>query len=622
MPPSPTAALAGHWYLNRDGARLTLTFASSDGSAPSTGTSVPEASASSSDAIDQISADPAGAGFAFCAHEAAGDVWYSVRLEDGVLAGRYAPVATGAAKPEDLTAYSGRVTGWRDETFNAHIVPRSWDILIDGHTSAVLRVDRSASGATDFVGRLKFYATDGALDEQLAEDVQVESWDGTALSFVRRASPAQERFAGTASGRTIAGTVTPTVGTDTGTAPAATAFTGHRIEILSHGFGAKSATAYTNWQARTRARLGRLVADGNPAPLTFSVTELGKSDPVPDYWTYSRDDDPLSWPQQYKLTELAFVSTLPNSAGGAPLTRNAHGYVAVPTTPPPAGGYPVMLALNGHYGSAQIAFDPGGWFWYGDSFARRGYVVIAVDVGHRPTEDRDGLYIALEGGDSPSTGNAAHPAIKATGLTTDWEESGERTWDAMRALDYVLARPDVNTSRVALAGLSMGGEVSDWVAAMDVRVGTTFAAGSTADLAVMSLHDNHPCWKWQRADAREYFDPGDLTALAAPRVLVRETGAGDYTYSDLATPYSGAKELIRRAQPVFDALGGKVLHYLHFEAHSFHVGAFAPEIGKADGVTIPLLAAPDPSSIWSNLWDADGQTTPMTSTIFDLLPGD
>ncbi len=616
--PTPPPDLTGTWYLNRDGKRVTLNFAPGSRAGIFAGTTAPEDSQSPPDAADQFSFDDAAAQLSFCAHEPTGDVWYALRFEDGVVAGRFAAVATGLPRPTDPLAYQGRVTGWHHETFSRHMVPRSWDITIDGRTSAVLRLDRSAPNAADFVGRLKLYATDGQLDEHLEEDVQIESWDGVSLSFVRRASSAQERFTGTASGRMIAGSLSPTVGS--ATADAAHPWTGHRIEVLSHGVGAKTAVTVFDWQARTRARLGLLTMGGNRAPLSFSVSELRTIDsPFADNSNW-RDDDATSFPQQYRLTELAFNSTLQNPWGGPPMTRQAHGYVSVPTTPPPEGGFPVLLALNGHYGSALDVFAPAWWFWYGDSFARRGYVVIAVDIGHRPTEDRGGLYIALEEGDDPVSGNGPHPSVKSPGMTTDWEEDGERTWDAMRALDYALGRPDVNPNRVVLAGLSMGGEISDWTAAMDVRVGTTFAAGSTPDLSVMSLHDNHPCWKWQRGDAREYFDPGDLEAMAAPRLLVRETGAFDYTYSSIATPYSAAKEVIRRAKPAFDALGGQLFHYLHADAHAFHAGDLSPATGMDVGVTVPLESAPDPDSLWSTVWDGDSRITRMANSIFALMP--
>ncbi|HSS38533.1 MAG TPA: hypothetical protein VLT58_07175, partial [Polyangia bacterium] len=194
-------------------------------------------------------------------------------------------------------------------------------------------------------------------------------------------------------------------------------------------------------------------------------------------------------------------------------------------------------------------------------------------------------------------------------------------WDAMRALDYVLGRPDVDPSAVVAVGLSMGGEIADWIAAMDARVGVALAAGSPSDLAIMRLHGNHPCWQWQRGDIREYVDPADLHALVAPRVLVRETGLADTTYSSAAAPFATSKEVVRRAQSAFDAAGGRLIHYLHFDGHAFHVGQFCPEHGTADGVTTPFLTGPGALYPWSTTWEGDPGRSEIAPSIFTFLPG-
>lgn len=607
--------LLGLWYLNRDGERLVLSFASDAAAGSVNGTSTVEIGASRPSVVDTVVADASGRNLSWCAHEQAGDVWYAVRVQEGVLAGRYARVLAGASKPAP-TAYKGRVTGWRQETFSQDIVPRVFDILADDGSEAVLRIDRSGPGASDFTGSFKHFAKQGGLDEMLAEDVQIERWDGVNLSFLRPLSPSQDRFTGAASGRTISGTVSATAGPSAGTV---VSWKGSRIEVLSHGLGSKTAAALSDWQSRARARLALLMMAGDPAPLTLQVTTMASVAPTPDYDGLVRDDAPGAWPQLYTLTELAFDGTVPGIFAGSPLVRHAHGYLAVPTTPPPAGGYPVVLALNGHGGSAHAVFDPGGMYWYGDAFARRGYLVVSVDIGHRPLADRADYYTDVLDGDDAQAGNGPHPAIEVSGMTSDWEEDGERTWDAMRALDFALARHDIDQRRVVVAGLSMGGEISDWVSALDVRVGAAFAAGSPADLAVMALHLNHPCWRWQRADVREYLDPGDLAALAAPRTMVRETGILDPTYSDLPSPFAAAKELVRRAKPAYDALGGTLVHYLHDEGHVFRVGDYAPAVGASPGVTTPVTAAPEPAS-WSDAWEADAATIEMARTIFDILP--
>ena len=381
------------------------------------------------------------------------------------------------------TDYPGRVTGWRAETFES--APRVWDVSLDGHTQAVLRIDRATQDGTSLIGTLKPYATDGALDEQPSEDVDVQQWDGSHLSFVRRAAPGQPVYTGTAVGRTLSGVALVSGGTSV-------AWAGTRVEVLTHGLGARTAADVADWQTRTRKRLALLAFGGNPPPLDAQVADLGTRAPLPVVADPDRDDDPSSWPQAYVLHELAFGSRVPALVTGEFLPRHAHGYASVPSTPAPPGGYPVVLALNGHGGSAYDVFNPAGLYWYGDSFARRGFVVVAVDVGHRPLADRASVYDGYTAGDDPTTGNGLHPAVEPPGVTSDWEEDGERAWDAMRALDYALGRPDVNPATVVAVGLSMGGEITDWVGAMDGRVGIAVAAGNPSDLTIMRLDGTTP----------------------------------------------------------------------------------------------------------------------------------
>src|SRR5581483_9273363 len=105
-----------------------------------------------------------------------------------------------------------------------------------------------------------------------------------------------------------------------------------------------------------------------------------------------RDDNPKANPQDYTLTELSLRHLLNNPFGGSTIPRYSHAYLAKPNSPPRGGvrgqtQYPLVLAVNGHGGSAWQTFDPGSIFWYGDAFARQGYMVLAVDISHRPLKD-------------------------------------------------------------------------------------------------------------------------------------------------------------------------------------------------------------------------------------------
>ncbi|HEY2900041.1 MAG TPA: hypothetical protein VGL59_05675, partial [Polyangia bacterium] len=609
----PTEVL-GTWYLNRGGQRVTLVL-NTQGGEPGGSVSVEGGTGDFPLEAFQFST-PEGQpiALAFRALEDETITWYRLLVDDGVATGRVAH--TSNYQQPDITAFQGLLTGWRAETFDADIVPRTFDIAIDGQWQAILRVDAAGAGA--FAGQLKLYADgNGALSEQLSEDVTVTGWDGSKLSFVRSVTAGSEQYSGKVAGRLIAGTMNSAGNS----APAA--WHGQRTEILSHGIGARSSPALIDWQAHTRNRLMRLMMDGAPAPLTSSTTVLSTRAPVPQLAVpATRDDAFASWPQSYQLDEVQWQYTLPNPYGADPLTRVAHGYVAVPTTPPPVGGFPLAVALNGHGGSALAAFDPNNAsYWYGDAFARRGYVVVAVDVGHRPLADRAALYSDELAGDDPNNGNGNHPAIAADGFASDWEEDGERAWDALRALDYVLARPDVDPARITVVGLSMGGEVADLVGAIDLRVRATLAAGDPPDLAVMQLHGNHPCFNWLRGSVREYFDPSDLHALVAPRTLIRETGAVDTVYSNSTWPYASAKQVVRRAQPAFDALGGTLLHYLHDGAHLFCVGDTTSGAATAGGVTAPMETAPSASDPSPTDWESDQTTMALSATsLFDVLP--
>jgi cephalosporin-C deacetylase-like acetyl esterase len=47
---------------------------------------------------------------------------------------------------------------------------------------------------------------------------------------------------------------------------------------------------------------------------------------------------------------------------------------------------------------------------------------------------------------------------------------GMMVYDSLRALDYLVARPEVDPSRVATVGLSMGSTMVWWTAALDERI--------------------------------------------------------------------------------------------------------------------------------------------------------
>jgi acetyl esterase/lipase len=599
-----TSGPIGQWYLNANGSRLTVTISSP---LPSLYIGALINDQGGTEVLDNISWNSSSRLLQFRRIGAGFWEWYYGSVVEGIFVGRFSPSSSSPDEPENLVGYSSHVTGWNSTYLDSALVPRVWELLIDNNARARLRIDQGSNG---LVGRLKVYSTvsGGVTGESLEYDLDAIQWDGTNLTFTQHLDSTDSVvYQAQISGRSISGTFAPGSGS----------FTGARAEVLSHGLVPKTADALSQWINRTRAQLMHLVMADNPQPLSRNVTILGSQlPPIPSVqFDPSRDDNPAVWPQAYTLSELQFDYTLPNPYGGASIARSSHAYLATPNAPPPAGGkYPALLAVNGHDGSGWQMMNPdSSLYWYGDSYARRGYVVLAVDISHRPVGERANLYTDYLEGDDPDHGNGPHPAVKAAGFDSDWEEDGERSWDASRGLDYLLSLPDVDPNRIVLSGMSMGGNVTAITGGLDPRFPIIVAAGYSPDLGVELYNGNHPCWHWQHGDVREYVDSSDYYALVAPRPLLIETGKQDYSYSQHDPPFSADKQVVRRTMAAYQGVEAPFNLYLHYDKHRYHVGDINPTSPTDQGVRVPALLAP------AVPWDLTWQTDPTTATIQPTL---
>ena len=96
---------------------------------------------------------------------------------------------------------------------------------------------------------------------------------------------------------------------------------------------------------------------------------------------------------------------------------------------------------------------------------------------------------------------------------------GMMVYDSIKALDYLVSRPEVDPARIATLGISMGSTMAWWVAALDERVKVTVDICCLTDFNTF-LH-NHSL----AAHGVYYYVPGllkhfttaDINALIAPR---------------------------------------------------------------------------------------------------------
>lgn len=130
-----------------------------------------------------------------------------------------------------------------------------------------------------------------------------------------------------------------------------------------------------------------------------------------------------------------------------------------------SGKIPGVLALCGHSSSGKVYYQN-----LAESQALRGYGVLLIDPigqGERHhSSDADGV----------GPGVMEHNMLgKQLSLTGDFFGTW-RLWDAVRALDYLLSRPEIDASRVGVTGTSGGGTLSSYLNAFDSRL--TMAAPS------------------------------------------------------------------------------------------------------------------------------------------------
>ena len=107
-----------------------------------------------------------------------------------------------------------------------------------------------------------------------------------------------------------------------------------------------------------------------------------------------------------------------------------------------------------------------------------------------------------------------------------------RTWygllvqDGMRALDYLLTRPEVDPMRIGATGIGAGGALSMYVAALDDRVQATLVSSYLGKYTVTCLDEEHcPCN--DIPSIRRYAEMGDVGALIAPRPVLFVNGLRD-----------------------------------------------------------------------------------------------
>ncbi|MFO1497713.1 MAG: prolyl oligopeptidase family serine peptidase [Verrucomicrobiota bacterium] len=198
--------------------------------------------------------------------------------------------------------------------------------------------------------------------------------------------------------------------------------------------------------------------------------------------------------------------------------------------------FPAVLYVCGHSSRGRngnkTAFQSHG-IW----FARHGYVCLVVDT--------------LQLGEIAGIHHGTYREGRWWWLSRGYTPAGVECWNGLRGIDYLISRPDVDSERIAVTGISGGGAATFWIAAADDRVKAAVPVSGMADLMsyvpnrvinghcdCMFLYNSYR-WPWTR-----------IAALIAPRPLLFVNSDHDAIF-----PMDANERVINRLERLYSLFG-------------------------------------------------------------------
>jgi dienelactone hydrolase len=152
---------------------------------------------------------------------------------------------------------------------------------------------------------------------------------------------------------------------------------------------------------------------------------------------------------------------------------------------------------------------------------------------------------------------------------------GMMVYDSLRAVDWLVTRPDVDAARLATLGISMGSTMAWWLAALDERLKVTVDICCLTDfhtlLAKKDLSAHGVYYYVPRL--LKHFTTAQINALIAPRAHLGIAGL-----RDKLTPVEGLDIIDRELQRVYADAG----HPEHWTLKRYDVGHMETPEGRVE----------------------------------------
>jgi dienelactone hydrolase len=227
-------------------------------------------------------------------------------------------------------------------------------------------------------------------------------------------------------------------------------------------------------------------------------------------------------------------------------------YVLIPDTYDGSRPRPALVCQHGHgNGKDDVVGITHGVFgqWeqgqrlhydYASVLARQGYVVIAMDA--RGWGERQLSYEIPSGDDGCNINQIKAQLLGLNTLTLN-------VFDLSRCIDYLLTRPEVDYQRIGCAGLSYGGTLTLFAAALDERIKVAVVSGYLTSLYEQTLVRGDTCGQQIVPRLLQWGELADVACLVAPRALLIESGTEDQGFG-----IDAARQAFTEVHRLYDVL--------------------------------------------------------------------
>ncbi len=317
------------------------------------------------------------------------------------------------------------------------------------------------------------------------------------------------------------------------------------LRLAYKSAGAKETAA---WQKRLRAKVVELLGGFPPERPPVSAQKLEER----DFGRYRR--------QKFVFESRPGVAVL--------------AYVLTPAGN--SGNLPALIAIPGHGRGVDdiVGVTAEGKDRTDHSGYQHDFALQVVEAGMCAVAIEPMAFGCRRDATTKKKGLGASACQPAAGAALLLGETmiGWRVFDVMRTIDWLSSVPGIDSSRIGCLGISGGGTVTTFAAALDTRIQAAMVSGymNTFRDSIVSL--SH-CIDNYVPGILNWAEMHDVAGLIAPRPLFIESGDSDPIF-----PVDAARSAFEKLKPVWAALGAqdKVQQEVFAGDHFFHGKAGIP----------------------------------------------